>query len=90
MDIYEQYRQKGVPEDEIQFLMKVDAQRAKESPIIAQWKAGEITREKALDLLTELRGGTPGARTFVDRKLTRIEHLHEYDELAKQGIIIDW
>lgn len=90
MNIYEEYRRKGVPEEEIQFLMQVDAQNAKESPIFARWKAGEITRAEALDLLTEARGGSPEARKFADRKLTRLKHLHEYDELAKQGIYIDW
>jgi hypothetical protein len=45
---------------------------AKRDPILEKLMAGEITRDEALDLLTEIKGGGDHARFFANQLLSRV------------------
>lgn len=74
------------PEEWSEFLAAARELKAREAPIISQWKAGEITREKAVDLLAEGRGDSPQTRRALDRKLMRIKNRPWVVEQIEKGI----
>jgi hypothetical protein len=59
------------PEEEAARSAQSKAYLAKIEPVFDKLRAGEITKDEALDLLTEIKGGGERARFFAGRLLAR-------------------
>src|SRR5687767_10012651 len=74
------------PAWQTQFKVAAVAYRAKVNPVLDKWKAGEISREEALDLVAEIKGGGEEGRKGAERLLGEIGFYVQWSKDREEGV----